>query len=150
MAVHASTACASEDGTSGTFSDGALGGSLYGRRERGEHDLAALAAHGQDAVAVLFPEVFDVRTAGFEDPQPQESEHGDQGEVIDVGGLLGGMQHRFELQVSADWPGVPRDSAVRKLFSARHVCAFCVVAGHAAKCRSVAGHRQGWLFTTRK
>jgi hypothetical protein len=36
-------------------------------------------------VAVFLGEVVDAGAAGFEDPQAEESEHGDQGEVVDVG-----------------------------------------------------------------
>ena len=48
-------------------------------------DLVALAAHAQDAVAVFLAEVGDVGAAGFEDPQAEQPEHGDQGEVVRVG-----------------------------------------------------------------
>lgn len=37
---------------------------------------------GQDAVAVFFAEVGDVRAARFEDPQAEQAEHRDQGEVV--------------------------------------------------------------------
>jgi hypothetical protein len=36
-------------------------------------------------VAVLFAEVGDVRAGGFEDPQAQQAEHGDQREVAGAG-----------------------------------------------------------------
>ncbi len=67
--------------------------------EGDEDDLVALAVHPQDAVAVDFAEVFEVGAGGFEDPQPQQPEHRDQGEVVGVGGLAGGGEYRFELQM---------------------------------------------------
>jgi hypothetical protein len=36
----------------------------------------------QDAVAVFLAEVGDVGAGGFEDPQAEQPEHGDQGEVV--------------------------------------------------------------------
>jgi len=35
-------------------------------------------------VAVFLAEVFDVRAGGFEDSQPEQSEHGHEGEVVQV------------------------------------------------------------------
>jgi hypothetical protein len=64
-----------------------------------QDDLAALAAHLQDAVAVLFAEVGDSRAGGFEDPQAQQAEHGHQGEVVPVGGLAGCGEQGLELKV---------------------------------------------------
>ncbi len=61
--------------------------------------LSALAAHSQDPVAVLLAEVLDVGAGGLEDAQPEEAEHGDQGEVAVVDRVAGGGQDRFELQV---------------------------------------------------
>jgi hypothetical protein len=37
-------------------------------------------------VAVFLAEVVDVGGAGFEDPQAQQPEHRDEGEVVDVRG----------------------------------------------------------------
>ncbi|PWR16993.1 hypothetical protein DKT69_02600 [Micromonospora sicca] len=54
-------------------------------RQRDEDDLAALATHPQDAVAVFLTEIADVRAAAFQDPQPEQAEHGDQREVVRVG-----------------------------------------------------------------
>jgi hypothetical protein len=47
--------------------DRLVDGSGDGRRERDEDDLAALASHAQNAVAVFFAEVADAGAAGFED-----------------------------------------------------------------------------------
>jgi hypothetical protein len=37
---------------------------------------------------------------GFEDPQPQQAEHRDQSEVVDVGRLSARGQQRFELTIA--------------------------------------------------
>ncbi|WP_406081373.1 hypothetical protein [Micromonospora sp. NBC_00858] len=66
-------------------------------RERDEDDFAALAEDAKDAVAVFLAEVADVGAAGFADPQPKESEHGDQREVVRVGRLSCGGNQGFEL-----------------------------------------------------
>ncbi|MCA1783838.1 MAG: hypothetical protein LC679_17195 [Intrasporangiaceae bacterium] len=50
-------------------------------------------------MAVLLAQVLNVRPAGFEDPQPEQTQHRHQREVVDVGGLPGGGEHRLELQV---------------------------------------------------
>jgi hypothetical protein len=39
----------------------------------------------QDTVSVFLAEVGDVSAGGFEDPQAEQPEHGDQGEVVGVG-----------------------------------------------------------------
>jgi hypothetical protein len=54
------------------------------RRQRDQDDLGALADHPQDAVTVLFLQVGDVEAGSFEDPQSEQAEHRDQGEVIPV------------------------------------------------------------------
>jgi hypothetical protein len=46
--------------------------------------LVPLAAHPQHPVAVFFAEVGDVRGGGLKDPQAQQPEHGNQGEVARV------------------------------------------------------------------
>jgi hypothetical protein len=50
-------------------------------------------------VSVLFTEVGDFRAGCFEDPQPKQAEHGDQGEVEPVRGLARCGQHRLKLEV---------------------------------------------------
>jgi len=64
-----------------------------------EHDLAALAAHPQDPVAVLLVRVADAGPARFEDPQPEQAEECDQGEVVGVGRQPRRGDQRLELQV---------------------------------------------------
>jgi hypothetical protein len=54
------------------------------RRQRDQHGLVALAADLQHAVAVFLAEIADAGAAGFEDPQAEQAEHRDQGEVVDV------------------------------------------------------------------
>jgi hypothetical protein len=51
-------------------------------------------------VAVFLAEVVDGRAAGFEDPQAEQAQHRDEGEVVDVGREPGGGDQGFELQVS--------------------------------------------------
>jgi hypothetical protein len=48
---------------------------------------------------VDFRQVGNVRACGFEDPQPEESEHRDQREVAVVDRVAGCGKDRFELQV---------------------------------------------------
>jgi hypothetical protein len=50
-----------QDRPIGTVSDGAFDRSRYGGWERNQDDLAALASHAQDAVAVLFAEQEDAQ-----------------------------------------------------------------------------------------
>jgi hypothetical protein len=68
-------------------------------RQRHQNDLGALAADAQHSVAVLLAEVADVCGGGLEDPQAQQAEHGHQREVVAIGGLAGGGEQGFELQV---------------------------------------------------
>jgi hypothetical protein len=77
-------------------------------------------------VAVLLAEVADVSAGGLEDPQAEQAQHGDQGEVVAVGGLAGGGEQGFELQV-------------REL---RHLTATAKPASHAS-CGIVSGHSSG-------
>jgi hypothetical protein len=69
-------------------------------RQRHQYHLGALADHSQYAVPVLLAQVGDVRAGGFEDPQPEQTQHRHQREVIGVRRLPGRGQHRLELQVS--------------------------------------------------
>ena len=79
--------------------DGLVDGPADRGWEGGQDDLAALAADPQHPVAVFLAEVGDVGAAGFEDPQAEQPEHGDQGEVVRVGRESGGGEHGFELQM---------------------------------------------------
>jgi hypothetical protein len=51
-------------------------------------------------MAVDLAEGVDVGAGGLEDAQAEESEHGDQGEVVGVGGISSCGQHGLELQVT--------------------------------------------------
>jgi hypothetical protein len=97
--VHPRSVGVAQDRTTLTALDGSVEGAGHRRRQRDQDDLAALAPHAQDAVAVFFSEVVDVGAAGFEDPQPEQAEHRDQGEVVGVGRLPGGGDQGLELQV---------------------------------------------------
>jgi hypothetical protein len=88
-----------QDRPVGAAVDGSVDGSGHRGWQRDEHDLAALAAHPQHSVAVLLAEVVDARPAGFEDPQSEQSEERDQGEVVRVGRQPGGGEQGFELQM---------------------------------------------------
>lgn len=48
---------------------------------------------------MFLAQVGDVRPAGFEDPQAEQAQEGEQGEVVRVRGLSGGGDQSFELQV---------------------------------------------------
>jgi hypothetical protein len=76
-----------------------LDGTRDGRRERRQDVLVALAAHQQHSVAVFLAVVFDVRSGGLEDPQPEEPKHRNQREVAAIGGVPGRGQDGFELQM---------------------------------------------------
>ncbi len=67
--------------------------------KRDADDLAALAAHPQHTVAVLFTEVVDLGADGLEDPQAEEPEQAHEREVELVAGLSGGGEQRLDLQV---------------------------------------------------
>jgi hypothetical protein len=57
------------DRTTVTTVDRSVEGAGHRWREWDEDDLAALATHPQDPVAMFFSEVADVGPAGLEDPQ---------------------------------------------------------------------------------
>ena len=86
-------------GPAAAVADGGVEGAADGGREGDEDGLAAFAGDAEDAVAVFLAEVADVQAGGFEDPQAEQAEETDQGEVVRVRGLPGGGQQRFELQV---------------------------------------------------
>ncbi|MFB9318289.1 hypothetical protein [Cryptosporangium minutisporangium] len=49
---------------------------------------------------MFFAEVGDVGLSGFEDPEAEGAEHGDQREVVEVRRAPGGLEQRLELQVT--------------------------------------------------
>jgi len=80
--------------------DGAVGGPGDRWGQRDQDDLAAFAADPQYPVAVFLPQIADIRAGSFEDPQAQQAEHGNQGEVVAIWGPAGGSEQGFELQMS--------------------------------------------------
>lgn len=65
-----------------------------------EHDLGALAERADYTVAGFLAEVADVQPGGSHNSQPEQADKADQSEVVGVGRVSGGVQHRFELQVA--------------------------------------------------
>ncbi|GAB2471225.1 hypothetical protein GCM10027030_02360 [Luteococcus sediminum] len=84
VAIHACPAGAAQDRPAGAAIHGALDGSLDRGRQWGLDNLAALAPDLPDTVAMFLAQAFDVRAAGLTDPWAVQSEHRDQGEVVDV------------------------------------------------------------------
>jgi hypothetical protein len=84
VAVHPVAAAVEQDGAAGTGGYGPVDGPRDGGWQRDQDDLGAFAANAQYPVPVLFAEVGDVRTGGFEDPQAEQSQHGHQREVARV------------------------------------------------------------------
>ena len=82
--VHPGTAAVEQDRTARAVPDRPVDGPAGRWRQREQDDLGAPAAYAQDPVAVLFAEIGDVRSGGFEDPQAEQSGHGDQREVVPV------------------------------------------------------------------
>jgi hypothetical protein len=99
VSVHPAAAAGAQDRARSAGVDGAVDRAGHGWRQGCQDDLAAFARDAQDAVTVFLAEVRDVGAAGFEDPQPEQAEHRDEGEVVGVGGGASGGEHRFELQV---------------------------------------------------
>jgi hypothetical protein len=100
VAVHPRPVNVAQDRPAVAVLDGPVEGSGHRWWERDQDDLAAFAAHAHDAVAVFFSEIADVRGAGFEDPQPDQAEHGDEREVVRVVRQSRGGDHCLELQVA--------------------------------------------------
>ncbi len=98
--VHPSAVDIAEDRSGVAAVSGSVDRAGDRRREWDQHCLVSLAADLQHAVAVFLAEVADARSAGLEDPQAEETKHGDQGEVVDVRRQAGSADQRFELQMS--------------------------------------------------
>lgn len=92
VTVHPGTATCQQDRSVLACVDCSLDGSAHGRWQGDEHDLAALSAHSQHAVPVLLAQVVDVASGGLEDPQPEETEHGDQRETFGLGESLAAVR----------------------------------------------------------
>jgi hypothetical protein len=82
--VHSGSAAVEQDRPAHPIGDGTVDRSPDRRRERHECHPVPFADHAQDAVAMFFTKVGDVAAGGLEDSQAQETEYGDQGEVLDV------------------------------------------------------------------
>nr|WP_260428396.1 hypothetical protein [Micromonospora globispora] len=85
VSVHPRPEGVAKDRPAGAVVDGPVDGSGHRGWQRDEHDLATLAAHAQYPVAVLLAQVGDAGPAGFEDPQTEQAQKRDQGEVVRVG-----------------------------------------------------------------
>ncbi len=76
MPVHPGTTAVKQDRAAHSARDRVVDGPANRRGQWGQDDLAALAAHAQDAVTVLLAQIADVGAGGFKDPQAQQPEHG--------------------------------------------------------------------------
>jgi len=65
--VHPRAARGQQDRSGSPFVDGPVDGTAHRWRKRDEDDLAALAVHAENPVAVLLAEVPDVAASGLED-----------------------------------------------------------------------------------
>ncbi len=93
--VHPGAAAVEQDRPAGPAGGGAVDGPADCRGQRDQDDLGALAADPQDPVAVFLAQVGDAGAGGFEDPQAQQPEHGNQGEALIVRRLARGGQQRL-------------------------------------------------------
>src|SRR5262245_42564338 len=80
VAFHPGTAAVEQDRPAGPGAGCPVDGPPDRWRQWDQDDLGAFAAYPQHPVAVLFAEVGDVGCGGLEDPQPEQPEHGNQGE----------------------------------------------------------------------
>jgi hypothetical protein len=80
-------------------------GPSYRGRERGQHDLSALAVHAQDPVPVNFAEALDVAAGCLEHAQPEEPQHRHQRQVEAIGRVPASDQQSLELQMGESQRG---------------------------------------------
>jgi hypothetical protein len=99
VTIHPVAGAASQNGATDPAGDGALDRTTRGRRQRDQRDLVALAEDSQHTVAVHLLEGLDVGARRFENAQAEQTEHGHQSEVVDVGRLVRGREHGLELKV---------------------------------------------------
>jgi hypothetical protein len=85
--VHPGTAVVEQNRPACPVSYSPVDGPADRGRQRDKDNLAALAAHAKDTVTMLLAQVRDVSAGGLEDPQAHQPEHGNQRQVIRVGGL---------------------------------------------------------------
>jgi hypothetical protein len=84
MAVHPGATAVEQGRPAGAAADGLVDSPADRRRQRNQDNLAALAAHTQHPVAVLFTQIGDISPGGFEDAQAEQPKHGQQGEVAEI------------------------------------------------------------------
>src|SRR5438045_1967617 len=75
VAVHAGTAAVEQDRPADAGADGLVYGPSDRWRQRDQDNLGAFAAYAQHPVAVLVPQVSNVRASGLEDAQAEQPEH---------------------------------------------------------------------------
>jgi hypothetical protein len=120
VAVHPGAERVAQDRTDFAAVDGAVDRSGYRGWQRDEHDLAALAAHPQHAVAVLLTQVGDAGPARLEDPQPEQAaEHNDGGSslagVAGIGPAQGESFDHVRLSPMTRVPASPGSRVVRRV-----------------------------------
>jgi hypothetical protein len=98
--IHPEAEGVAQDRSVGAVADSAVDRSGHGWRQWDEHDFADLATDAQHAVAVLLAQVVDAGRAGLEDPQPEQAEHCEEGEVVRVCRQSGGGDQCFELKMT--------------------------------------------------
>jgi hypothetical protein len=74
--------------------------SPHGRWQGHEDDSSAFADYPQHPVPVLFSKVGDLGAGCFEDPQPEQAQHGDQSESDRFADL------RAAVSIASNWRGV--------------------------------------------
>jgi hypothetical protein len=100
VTVHPAPGAAAQQRSFGPVVDGPFDGAAYRWGQWHEHDLVPFPAHAEDPVAVALAEVAEFGASGLEDPQAEESEQGDECEVVDVGRVAAGGEHGLELEVA--------------------------------------------------
>jgi len=104
--VHPASGAASEYRPVKTIVGCPVEGSTHSWWQRHQGDLVAFPMDTQNPVTAHVSDGVDVSAGRLEDAQTQESEHGDQGEVVDVLGVPRRTDHRLKLQMaSPDPPG---------------------------------------------
>lgn len=82
--VHPGPAGVEQDRPCKPVADRAVDGATDRGWQRDQDDLGSLSAHPEHAMAMFLPEVGDVGTGRFEDPQAEQAEHRDEREVAVV------------------------------------------------------------------
>ncbi len=98
--VHPDSSAASEHRSVKAIVDRPVEGSTHSWWQRHEGDLVAFPMDTQNPVTAHVSDGVDVRAGCLENAQTKESEHGDQGEVVDVLGVTRRTDHRLKLQMA--------------------------------------------------